>query len=151
MYKNMFIILLLAGFGLLLGSFLLTHHEYLSLPQLPAYYADNTAPEVGAANVVTAVVVTYRGFDTLGEVTILFVAASLIAMFLKHSKALQARPSSTAFFCYSFYFAEAAVPIDCALWCVCFCQRTPYTGRRISGRSHHCNGLFIVTNGQSSS
>ena len=98
MYKNMFIILLLAGFGLLLGSFLLTHHEYLSLPQLPAYYADNTAPEVGAANVVTAVIVTYRGFDTLGEVTILFVAASLIAMFLKHSKAPRhdrhPRPSS---------------------------------------------------------
>ncbi len=83
MYKNMFIIAILAAFGLLLGSYLFTHQENKQLPELPAYYADNTPTEVGAANVVTAVVVTYRGFDTLGEVTILFVAASLIAMFLK--------------------------------------------------------------------
>jgi multicomponent Na+:H+ antiporter subunit B len=83
MYKNLFIIVILAGLGLLLGRFLLTHHENTSLPELPAYYADNADHEVGAANIVTAVVVTYRGFDTLGEVTILFVAASLIAMFLK--------------------------------------------------------------------
>ena len=98
MYKNLFIIILLTGFGALLGSFLLTHHESLSLPDLPAYYADKTATEVGAANVVTAVIVTYRGFDTLGEVTILFVSAALIAMFLKHSKAdlrdRNPRPSS---------------------------------------------------------
>ena len=97
MYKNLFIIALLAGFAILLGSFLITHEEGTSLPELPAYYADKTAGEVGAANVVTAVIVTYRGFDTLGEVTILFVAASLIAMFLKHSKGLRdrnPRPSS---------------------------------------------------------
>ncbi|MCB2220663.1 MAG: Na(+)/H(+) antiporter subunit B [Bacteroidetes bacterium] len=97
MYKNMFIIVLLAGLGILLGSFLLTHHANKALPELPAYYADKTASEVGAANVVTAVIVTYRGFDTLGEVTILFVAASLIAMFLKTSKAPKdrhPRPSS---------------------------------------------------------
>ena len=32
---------------------------------------------------VTAVVVTYRGLDTLGEVTILFLTAAIIAFFLK--------------------------------------------------------------------
>lgn len=97
MYKNMFIIAILAGFGLLLGSYLANHHENTVLPELPAYYADNTPTQIGAANEVTAVVVTYRGFDTLGEVTILFVAASLIAMFLKHSrteKDRHPRPSS---------------------------------------------------------
>ena len=83
MYRKLFILVILAAFGLLLGSYLWTHHEFKTLPELPAYYANNTPAEVGAANEVTAVVVTYRGFDTLGEVTILFVAASLIAMFLK--------------------------------------------------------------------
>ncbi len=83
MYKNIFIIIILAGFATLLGSYLWAHKENSTLPELPTYYVDNTASEVGAANIVTAVVVTYRGFDTLGEVTILFVAASLIAMFLK--------------------------------------------------------------------
>jgi multicomponent Na+:H+ antiporter subunit B len=39
------------------------------------HYARNGLRETGAANIVTSVVVTYRGFDTLGEVTILFIAA----------------------------------------------------------------------------
>jgi len=39
------------------------------------YYIDNGREETGAANIVTSVVVNYRGFDTLGEVTVLFVAA----------------------------------------------------------------------------
>jgi len=39
------------------------------------HYVNNGLKETGAANIVTSVVVTYRGFDTLGEVTILFIAA----------------------------------------------------------------------------
>ena len=39
------------------------------------HYLENGVDDTGAANVVTSVVVTYRGFDTLGEVTILFIAA----------------------------------------------------------------------------
>lgn len=40
--------------------------------------------EAGSANAVTSVVVLYRGFDTLGEVTVLFLAASGIALLLGH-------------------------------------------------------------------
>lgn len=39
------------------------------------YYIEEGREETGAANVVTSIVVNYRGFDTLGEVTVLFVAA----------------------------------------------------------------------------
>jgi multicomponent Na+:H+ antiporter subunit B len=39
------------------------------------YYIEKGIEETGAANIVTSVVVGYRGFDTLGEVTILFIAA----------------------------------------------------------------------------
>ena len=39
------------------------------------YYIDNGREDTGASNIVTSVVVNYRGFDTLGEVTVLFVAA----------------------------------------------------------------------------
>jgi len=39
------------------------------------YYIDNGVKETGATNIVTSVVVNYRGFDTLGEVTVLFIAA----------------------------------------------------------------------------
>ncbi|MFO8235601.1 MAG: Na(+)/H(+) antiporter subunit B [Bacteroidales bacterium] len=46
-------------------------------------YAEKGPEEVGAANLVTAVIVTYRGLDTLGEVTILFLTASIIGFFLQ--------------------------------------------------------------------
>jgi len=39
------------------------------------YYLNNTVKETGAVNTVTAIVVSYRGFDTLGEVTVLFIAS----------------------------------------------------------------------------
>ena len=38
-------------------------------------YTEKGREETGATNIVTSVVLNYRGYDTLGEVTILFVAA----------------------------------------------------------------------------
>jgi len=38
-------------------------------------YINEGVKETGAANIVTSVVLSYRGFDTLGEVTILFIAS----------------------------------------------------------------------------
>lgn len=55
------------------------------------YYAESGPEETGAANLVTAVVVTYRGLDTLGEVTILFTVAAIIAFFMK-ARQQQDRP-----------------------------------------------------------
>ncbi len=39
-------------------------------------YIANGTTETGSSNLVTSVVVNYRGFDTLGEVTVLFLAAT---------------------------------------------------------------------------
>ncbi len=39
------------------------------------YYLNNTVSQTGAVNTVTSIVVSYRGFDTLGEVTVLFIAS----------------------------------------------------------------------------
>ena len=38
------------------------------------YYLQNTPYEVGVPNVVTAVLASYRGFDTLGELLVIFTA-----------------------------------------------------------------------------
>ncbi len=46
-----------------------------STAEVGQYYIDNGIEETGAANIVTSVVVNYRGFDTLGEVTILCIAS----------------------------------------------------------------------------
>jgi len=43
--------------------------------EVGGYYLEHGREETGAANTVTSVVVGYRAFDTLGEVTVLFVAA----------------------------------------------------------------------------
>jgi len=39
------------------------------------HYINEGVKETGATNIVTSVVVNYRAFDTLGEVTVLFIAA----------------------------------------------------------------------------
>ena len=46
------------------------------------YYVHEGLEETGAANIVTSVVVGYRGLDTLGEVTVLFIAATCLAAVL---------------------------------------------------------------------
>jgi len=50
-------------------------------------YLDNdNVEEVGSGNIVTAIVVGYRGFDTLGEVTVLFISALGIALIFSDKK-----------------------------------------------------------------
>lgn len=46
------------------------------------YYLENVKEQTGAINAVTAVVVNYRGFDTLGEVTVLFITSTGVAALL---------------------------------------------------------------------
>ena len=38
------------------------------------YYLDNGAKDTGAANLVSSIILDYRAYDTLGEVTVLFTA-----------------------------------------------------------------------------
>ncbi len=47
-----------------------------------AFYLKNSAEKLQTANSVTAIVVNFRGFDTLGEVTVLFLAATGLASIL---------------------------------------------------------------------
>jgi len=48
------------------------------------YFIANAQGEIAVNNVVTAVVFDYRGFDTLGEATVLFTAViSVLALFRK--------------------------------------------------------------------
>lgn len=83
MIKKGLILLVLVGFVAIISNLLINFKGSEELNPLAKYYAENAAAEVGAANLVTAVVVTYRGFDTLGEVTILFLAAAIVGFFLK--------------------------------------------------------------------
>ena len=46
------------------------------------YYIDNAMPDTGVPNIVTAVLASYRGFDTLGEVTVIFTAAVAVLLLI---------------------------------------------------------------------
>jgi len=54
--------------------------ERAEVGALAAAYLSDGPALLGAANLVTAVVVTYRGLDTLGEVTVLFAASAGISL-----------------------------------------------------------------------
>jgi multicomponent Na+:H+ antiporter subunit B len=47
------------------------------------YYIEKGVEETGAVNIVTSIVVNYRGFDTLGEVVVLFIAAIGLGVVLR--------------------------------------------------------------------
>lgn len=56
-------------------------------PEMDQYIIDNTQIQTGADNGVTSVVFDYRGFDTLGEATVLFAAvAGVIVLFRRLKK-----------------------------------------------------------------
>ncbi|PKK96548.1 MAG: cation:proton antiporter [Tenericutes bacterium HGW-Tenericutes-3] len=48
-------------------------------------FGQTLEPESGSANIVTSIVVDYRSFDTLGEVTVLFISALGVALLLGSS------------------------------------------------------------------
>ena len=51
-----------------------------------SYYINNAVAETGAANIVATIVWLYRGYDTLGESTILFTAVVSILLLARWKK-----------------------------------------------------------------
>jgi multicomponent Na+:H+ antiporter subunit B len=80
--KHLLALLLLAAIGSVFAVLLLGYTPDAELNLTARYYAERTAAEIGAANIVTAIVVTYRGLDTLGEVTVLFLSATIVGLVL---------------------------------------------------------------------
>jgi multicomponent Na+:H+ antiporter subunit B len=83
MVKNGFILLILAALAVIIANVFAGFTGNTDLGLVANHYVANGPAEVGSANLVTAVVVTYRGLDTLGEVAILFLSAAIVGFFLK--------------------------------------------------------------------
>lgn len=80
--RNLTTLLFVAGLGVLL-LVLTAGLPFGDPPMRVGQAIASTAPaDVGAANLVTAVVLGYRGIDTLGELAILFAAATAGGMVL---------------------------------------------------------------------
>lgn len=91
MTKRILAVLLLLGIGFIFMDLLLGYSPDASLNTSAAFYAQNTAADTGAANIVTAIIVTFRGLDTLGEVTVLFLTAAIVALVLHSDTVRPAR------------------------------------------------------------
>ena len=59
--------------------------NYFEAP-MDDYIINNTQSETGADNGVTSVVFDYRGFDTLGEATVLFTAVAGVVLVFRRLK-----------------------------------------------------------------
>jgi multicomponent Na+:H+ antiporter subunit B len=86
MIKRLFIFMMLALMALIFYNLASNYTENTTLSKLGHYYAEQGPGELGAANLVTAVVVTYRGLDTLGEVTVLFISAAGVGLLLRRTR-----------------------------------------------------------------
>lgn len=56
------------------------------------FYLENSIPQTTVPNVVTSVLASYRGFDTLGEVTVIFTAGIAVLMLLGGSRKIKPGP-----------------------------------------------------------
>lgn len=61
---------------------------------LPVEYGKTENAETGSANMVTSIVVNYRSFDTLGEVTVLFISALGVSLIVGTSDKMIERSES---------------------------------------------------------
>ncbi|WP_027232787.1 hydrogen gas-evolving membrane-bound hydrogenase subunit E [Phyllobacterium sp. UNC302MFCol5.2] len=91
--KRSFAILAVIMFGVIFFGLIKGYTERQTISPLAAYYLTQVPRELGASNVVTGILITYRGFDTLGEVAVLFMVAASVGVLLK-SKTGQDAPSA---------------------------------------------------------
>jgi multicomponent Na+:H+ antiporter subunit A len=63
------------GVGAFVAAFTLVAGAARSQPSISSAFLDQALPDAGGRNVVNVILVDFRGFDTLGEITVLSVAA----------------------------------------------------------------------------
>ena len=77
---------LLVVIAFLIWGMLIIHPFGYPPSDMDDYIIENAQEETGSNNVVASVVFDYRGFDTLGEATILFTAVTGVLLLLRASK-----------------------------------------------------------------
>ena len=78
--------LLVVGGYLIAGGVWLHPFGVPARDEMDRYFIENAQKEVAANNVVTSIVFDYRGFDTLGEATVLLAAVVGVALVLRKVK-----------------------------------------------------------------
>ncbi len=79
------IVVTLTGAVLIYGTLDMPHYGDPNAPihhHVAPRYIEKSGAEVGPPNIVTSVLASYRGYDTLGEVTVIFTAAAGVLVLL---------------------------------------------------------------------
>jgi len=92
MVKRFLIFLVLIFFVIMLFPFISDVQPQTELNSLASKYVEDGPDELGGANLVTSIVVTYRGLDTLGEVAVLFIATAGVGFLLRRRKNFESKP-----------------------------------------------------------
>jgi multicomponent Na+:H+ antiporter subunit B len=85
--RRVLILLTVALFALIFWRIVGGYSELQALRPLAEHYVVQGPIELGAPNIVTGILITYRGFDTLGEVAVLFMVAASVGLLLKSESA----------------------------------------------------------------
>ncbi|WP_174772081.1 Na(+)/H(+) antiporter subunit B [Paraburkholderia sp. SG-MS1] len=85
--RRVFTLLTVALFALIFWRIVGGYSELQALRPLAEHYVVQGPIELGAPNIVTGILITYRGFDTLGEVAVLFMVAASVGLLLKGESA----------------------------------------------------------------
>lgn len=83
MAKRFILLLLLGGLSVIFYRTVMEIEPMTSLSPLARQMVTEAPFTLGSQNVITAIVVTMRGLDTLGEVAVLFIAAAGIGFLLR--------------------------------------------------------------------
>ncbi|MCG7926204.1 MAG: DUF4040 domain-containing protein [Candidatus Thiodiazotropha taylori] len=79
------IVVIVTGSALIYGTWDIPNFGSADAPSqthVARFYLENSLPDTGVPNTVTAVLASYRGFDTLGEVTVIFTAAVAVMLLI---------------------------------------------------------------------
>ena len=104
MIRRLSVVVAIVSFGLVFASLAIGYTEQQTLRPLAESYVRLVPQVLGAPNVITGILLTYRGFDTLGEVAVLFMVAASVGLVLgagrsprsvsSEDRPEEARPSS---------------------------------------------------------
>jgi multicomponent Na+:H+ antiporter subunit B len=78
-------VVLVTGALLIYGTWDIPAFGDLAAPanqHVAPYYLGNSLSDTGVPNVVTSILASYRGFDTLGEVTVIFTAGIAVLLLI---------------------------------------------------------------------
>lgn len=83
MTRHVVVALVVLLFGLVFARIVGGYVELSALRPLAMQYVTQAPVDLGTPNIITGILITYRGFDTLGEVAVLFMVAASVGLLLQ--------------------------------------------------------------------